>query len=93
MELSVKDIKIKEQDFVRGKRTVIKLYNAFKLLEIIRSDRTLKNLEKPPENMASLGEREEVAQVSITSLHNRGDISFIPRAWKEHTPGFLGKFI
>ncbi|MHB1811369.1 MAG: valine--tRNA ligase [Thermoplasmataceae archaeon] len=48
------DIKIKEQDFVRGKRTVIKLYNAFKLLEIIRSDRTLKNLEKPPENMANM---------------------------------------
>ncbi len=48
------DIKIKEQDFVRGKRTVIKLYNAFKLLEIIRSDMTLKNLEKPPENMANM---------------------------------------
>ncbi|WP_393971365.1 valine--tRNA ligase [Oxyplasma meridianum] len=45
------DIKIKEQDFVRGRRTVIKLFNAFKLLELIRSGNPLKKLGKPPSNM------------------------------------------
>jgi valyl-tRNA synthetase len=47
------DIKIKEQDFVRGRRTVIKLFNAFKLLELIRSDKPLKKLNTPPSNMAN----------------------------------------
>ena len=47
------DIKIKEQDLVRGRRTVIKLLNAFKLLELIRSEKPLKKLETPPSNMAN----------------------------------------
>ena len=47
------DIKIKEQDFVRGRRTVIKLFNAFKLLELIRSERPVNKLDLTPSNMAN----------------------------------------
>ncbi len=44
------DIKIKEQDFVRGRRTVIKIYNAAKLLMMLKGDAEIE--ERPP--MSSL---------------------------------------
>ncbi len=46
------DIKIKEQDFIRGKRTVIKLYNAQNLIDILRENAKIKPVDDVllPEN-------------------------------------------
>lgn len=45
------DIKIKEQDFVRGRRTVIKIYNAAKLLLLLAEGREIKDRVEPTDEM------------------------------------------
>ena len=43
------DIKTKEQDFVRGRRTVIKIHNAAKLIEMLSEGRSVREISGSPE--------------------------------------------
>lgn len=47
------DIKIREQDFVRGRRTVIKIFNAARLLIMLKEDSHIENLSGNPDSVLS----------------------------------------
>ncbi|BAB59174.1 tRNA synthetase Val [Thermoplasma volcanium GSS1] len=66
------DIRVKEQDFVRGRRTVIKMYNANRLIDILRNGRPLKNVDEPkhPVNLWILTEESKVVKLVTDSMDN-----------------------
>ncbi|MGC8609127.1 MAG: valine--tRNA ligase, partial [Thermoplasmata archaeon] len=66
------DIKIKEQDFIRGKRTVIKLYNAQKLIDILKEDRKVHPVSKVKlaENLWILAKLSSIEKIVTDSMES-----------------------
>ncbi|CAC11189.1 valyl-tRNA synthetase related protein [Thermoplasma acidophilum] len=66
------DIRIKDQDFTRGRRTVIKMYNAKKLIDILKGDRKIRLFEdvKHPVNRWILTEDSRIMETITTHMDN-----------------------